>query len=286
MKIVIVGLGLIGGSIAKALKKNKDTVVLGMDTSNGALAAAIADKAIDRKAALSDLGSADVVYLCVYPDAAVEFVRANAKSFGAHTIITDTCGVKRMICKEMEELCKAHGLSFVAGHPMAGKEKSGYAASEAEMFAGASYIIAQEEKSAETEVVEKLALEMGFGQVVYTSPEQHDRVIAFTSQLPHALACAYIMSPYSQQHQGFSAGSYRDVSRVADINAELWTRLFLENTDDLSDEIEALIKNLEVVKEAVSNKDSERLHDFLAKAAEIKRNDGTSNGASSGTTAG
>ena len=276
-KIVIVGLGLIGGSMAKALAQRTDHTVLGMDQREESLLDALSCGAIAGKAGVEDLRTADMVILCVYPEGALAFARECGPLLREGCILTDACGIKGEICAGMAKLKQdpAHRYTFVAGHPMAGKEKSGFAASDAGIFAGASYLIAP--CGAPEEAVEQvaaLAREMGFGRIVYTTPEQHDRVIAFTSQVPHVLACAYVMSPRCREHQGFSAGSYRDVSRVADINAPLWTRLFLDNRQALGEELEELIGHLEDFREAIVQGEEDRLRTLLETAGEIKRKEG------------
>lgn len=274
-KIVIVGLGLIGGSIAKALQLTNQYEILGMDTNEEALLDACSCGAIDGKAGVEELKEADLVYLCVYPHAALEFVKSYGALLKDGCILTDTCGIKGELCAGMEQL-KANGnYIFVAGHPMAGKEQSGFSASEASIFSGASYLIAPcGAPDSAVETVSTLAEEMGFGRIVLTTPEQHDRVIAFTSQVPHVLACSYVMSPRCKEHKGFSAGSYRDVSRVANINADLWTGLFLDNRSALLDELDELQKNLSLFRTAVAEGDSDQLHNLLETAAQIKRTEG------------
>lgn len=275
MRIVVVGLGLIGGSIAKALKLYSSHEVLGMDTNEEALLDACSCGAIDGKAGADDLRTADLVYLCVYPTAALQFAESCGPLLKEGCILTDTCGIKGEICTEMKRLQGSGQYIFVAGHPMAGKEKSGFSASEASLFSGASYLIAPcgaPQQAVET--VSELARLMGFAKIVLTTPEQHDRVIAFTSQLPHVLACSYVMSPRCLEHKGFSAGSYRDVSRVADINGELWASLFLENRTSLLEEINELQKNLSLFRAALVEENEEKLRALLDTAAQIKRTEG------------
>ena len=154
---------------------------------------------------------------------------------------------------------------------MAGKERSGFAASDPSIFVGASYILVETGAPAEAvDLVESLARSMGFGRIVRTTPERHDQLIAFTSQLPHALACAYVLSPRCREHQGFSAGSYRDVSRVANINDTLWSRLFLDNREALVAELDELGRNLRLIRDAVGQGDEPALGALLREAARIK----------------
>ncbi len=271
MKIIIVGLGLIGGSIAKALKQNTSHQVLGMDTNQDALLDACSCGAIDGKADTADLRTADMVYLCVYPEAALAFAQEHGPVLKEGCLLTDTCGVKEELCAGMAELTGGNYI-FVAGHPMAGKERSGFGASDPSIFVGASYILVDTgAPSWAVSQVEELAGAMGFGRIVRTTPARHDQMIAFTSQLPHALACAYVASPRCEEHQGFSAGSYRDVSRVAAINEVLWSRLFLDNRRALVEELDELNRNLKRIRDAVSQGEEEQLRELLRKAADTKR---------------
>ena len=271
MEIVIVGLGLIGGSLAKALKQNTSHRVLGMDVNDDVLLDACSCGAIDGKAALSDLERVDVVYLCLYPEDILDFVRSYGSRLKPGCVLTDACGIKQEICAAMEALSQNAPYQFVAGHPMAGKEQSGFAASDPSIFIGASYILVPGKASPQAvAVVEGLARQMGFGRVVKVTAQEHDRNIAYTSQVPHVLACAYVLSPRCKEHQGFSAGSYRDVSRVARINAELWADLFLSNRAELSDELAELIRNIESIREAVDCGDREKIVALLSAAREKK----------------
>lgn len=275
MNIVIVGLGLIGGSIAKALRAHTGHRLTGIDPNEDSVLDALSCGCLDGKAGLRELEEADLVYLCVYPDQALAFAREYGPRLKENCVLTDTCGVKETICRGMETLLGTGRYVFVAGHPMAGKEKSGFSASDAGIFAGASYLIAPCAAPAwAVERVSGLALAMGFGRIVMTTPQQHDRVIAFTSQLPHVLACSYVMSPRCAEHKGFSAGSYRDVSRVADINAALWPRLFLENRKALLTELDELTGHLAEFRRAIDEGDEARLRLLLETAGEIKRTEG------------
>lgn len=275
MKIIVVGLGLIGGSIAKSLKQNTDHTVLGMDVNEDSLLDACSCGAIDGKTGKGDLETADMIYLCVYPETALRFMEEHGPTLKKGCIVTDTCGVKKEICAGMKRISGKGEYVFVAGHPMAGKELSGFSASDPSIFVGASYILVScgAPQWAEKQV-EDLAAAMGFGRVVRATPEHHDEMIAFTSQVPHALACAYVMSPRCREHQGFSAGSYRDVSRVANINAVLWSRLFLDNREALTEELDELSANLQQFRNAVADGDEQELQRLLRQAGDIKRREG------------
>ena len=272
MNIAIVGLGIIGGSYAKALKSHTNHKVIGINRTESVAKKALEEGAIDEIGSPEKLSNADVVIVCLYPQACVDFLRENGKYIRSDAIVTDACGIKREICPQMKELSEEFGYTYVGSHPMAGKEKNGFAVSDADLFMGASFIITPCE--APHEAVNKLASlarEIGFGTVKITNPEEHDRMIAFTSQLPHVLACAYVLSPCCPNHNGFSAGSYRDVSRVANINSKLWSELFLENKEPLMLELEELNKNLSAIYDAIKNEDREALCELLEKAHEVKQ---------------
>lgn len=271
MNIVISGLGIIGGSFAKALKKYTDHYVTGLNRSTKPLNDALECGAINEIGTPDSLKKADLLILGTFPQAAVEFVEKNAHLIPKSCIVIDTSGIKSEICPRMTELAEQYGFTFVGCHPMAGKEKNGFAASDADLFCGASCIIIPCGASFEAvDKVAKLAEKIGFGQIVYSTPEEHDRMIAFTSQLPHVIACSYVLSPVCKKHKGFSAGSYRDVSRVAHINEKLWTELFMENKQPLMEEIDILIDNLNEIKNALQNGNREELESLLAQSRKVK----------------
>lgn len=270
-KIVIVGLGLIGGSLAKAFKKYTACSVVGIDRDAAVLDAALACGAIDKIGGDEDIKSADVLYLCLYPQADIDFIEQHIHLIGPNCLVTDTCGIKSEICAHLPGMAKEHGFPFVGGHPMAGKEQNGFAASDADLFRNASYLIVPCGASQQAvDLLQSIAAELGFGGTVVTTPEHHDRMIAFTSQLPHVLACAYVMSPRCPEHKGFSAGSYRDVSRVANINEQLWSELFIDNKAALTEELDTLIAHITEIKNAVANSDTESLRALLRRGRLVK----------------
>ncbi len=271
MKIVIYGLGIIGGSFAKAIKKYTDCYVVGINRSRKPLEDALACGAIDEIGNTEALCDADMLILGTFPGAMIKFVKDYAHLIPQKCIVIDSAGIKTDLCRELTAISKEYGFSFVGCHPMAGKEKNGFSASEADLFVGSSCIIVpcDADKSA-VETVDKLMRKLRFGQVVYSTPEEHDRIISFTSQLPHVIACSYVMSPTCPKHKGFSAGSYRDVSRVANINEKLWAELFLENREPLIEEIGILTENLNSIKSAIQSGDRESLERLLAKSRMIK----------------
>lgn len=271
MNIAIIGMGIIGGSFAKAFKKYTNHHIIGINRTKSTLQQAFDCGAIDEMGDEKSLEKSDVIILAVYPKAAVNFIEKNGKFIKKGAIVTDSSGIKTEICPKMVDLSKKFGFTFVGSHPMAGKEKNGFSVSDADLYKGASYIIVPCEADKDSvNTISSLALSIGFGGIKITTPQEHDRMIAFTSQLPHVLACAYVMSPCCLNHKGFSAGSYRDVSRVANINSELWSELFLENKEPLLAELNELIKNINSIKNAVGKENKEELAALLEKGHSVK----------------
>ena len=219
MNIAVIGLGIIGGSFCKAIKKYTDHYVIGINRTPETAQKALAVGAIDEIGTPESLGKADLVILAMYPQADIEYIEKNGSYIKKGAIVTDASGIKRAICPQLKELAQKYGFIFVGSHPMAGKEKNGFDVSDSELYKGASFIITPcGAEQGYVDLLADFAKSIGFGIIKITTPEEHDRMIAFTSQLPHVLACAYVLSPCCPNHKGFSAGSYRDVSRVANIN--------------------------------------------------------------------
>lgn len=271
MLISIIGLGLIGGSFAKATAARTDHTVAGYNRTQSVLDDALKCGAIHKVVDKDILNQSDLVILGLYPDLSVQYVKEHADDFGKHTIVIDTSGIKTKICNELSCVAKQHGFTFIGCHPMAGKERGGFSNADESLYDGASFLMATKEDNEKTALVENYAKEIGFGMIKRTTPEEHDSMIAFTSQLPHVLACAYILDEDAPNHKGFSAGSYHDVSRVARINAQLWEELFIENKDYLTSHVDELIANLGKLRDAISNSDHETLTALLEKACETKK---------------
>lgn len=272
MKIAVAGLGIIGGSYCKALKAHTPHYVIGINRTEKVAQQALAQGAIDEIGTPGSLEQADIIFLCMYPQACVDFLRENGRYIRKDAIVTDAAGIKRALCPQLKALADEFGFTYAGSHPMAGKEKNGFAVSDENLFMGASFIITPCGAPHEAvNALSRLALEIGFGTIKITTPEEHDRMIAFTSQLPHVLACAYVLSPSCPKHNGFSAGSYRDVSRVANINAGLWTELFSENREPLVAELEELNKNLNAIYQAIKNEDKETLYSLLEQGHQVKQ---------------
>ena len=271
MNIAVIGMGIIGGSFCKALKKYTDHHIIGINRTQSTLKRAFDDGVIDEMGDEHSLSKADVIYLAVYPQAAIDYVEKYGQYIKKGSIVTDSSGIKEEICPKLTALSEKFGFEFVGSHPMAGKETNGYESAEAEMYEGASYIIVPCKASDKSvRILSDLALTMKFGSIKLTTPEEHDRMIAFTSQLPHVLACAYVLSPCCPNHKGFSAGSYKDVSRVANINAKLWSELFMENRGPLIGELDTLIDNIHAITDAIKASDVETLESLLERAHKTK----------------
>ena len=269
--IVIAGLGLIGGSLAKAFRKYTDFSVAGIDRDPAVLRAALDCGAIRKAGDERDIAKADILFLCLYPQACLDFVREHLSSIRPGSLVTDTCGIKSYLCPRLRRAAAEHGFRFVGGHPMAGKEKRGFGESDADLFLGASYLVVPCGAAPEdVELLKSVVAPLGIARTVMTTPEEHDRMIAFTSQLPHVLACGYVMSPQCPDHEGFSAGSYRDVSRVANINEAMWSELFLENRAFLVKELDTLLLHIGEIRDAIDAGDRPALQALLQKGRLIK----------------
>ena len=272
----IIGLGLIGGSLAKAFKKHTNHTVLGYNRTRATAEKALVDESIDAIMEIEDLGKCDVVIVSLYPDATIEFVKSNISLFKKNSVIVDCSGTKEAVCTALSPLAAENGLYFVGGHPMAGIERSGYKYSFAEMYEGATMILCRDEHTnlIAMKAAELLFLEIGFGRVTVTDAVTHDKNIAFTSQLAHVVSNAFIKSPTAQRQDGFSAGSYKDLTRVARLNEDMWTELFFGNKKYLAEEIEIIIKSLGEYLDALNNDDTETMRRLLKEGREAKESIG------------
>lgn len=272
----IIGLGLIGGSLAKAFKKHTNHTILGYNRTVSVCEKALDDEAIDGIMTLEDLSLCDMVIVALYPEATINFVKDNIDLFKKSTVIMDCSGTKQKVCTELSPLCRENGLYFIGGHPMAGIERSGYKYSYAEMYEGATMILCRDEHTnlIALKAAELLFLEIGFGRVTVTDAKTHDSNIAFTSQLAHVVSNAFIKSPTAKRQDGFSAGSYKDLTRVARLNEDMWTELFFDNKEPLAYEIETVIASLQEYLDALKNDDPERMRTLLREGREAKESIG------------
>jgi len=273
MNITVVGLGLIGGSVARRLKGFNTCIITGMDINERSLLLAKRDNVIDIATldSAEAVRNADFVILCLYPQANVDFVKNNVNFFKAGAVITDVSGVKGYVIDEISGILPDN-VDFVGGHPMAGREVGGYESSTDTLFDHASYIITPTEKNKPESValVRSFAEHIGCKHVVTTTPAEHDAIIAYTSQLMHVVAVALCDNPMIERSTYFSAGSLRDCTRVAVINEKMWSELFLENKAALYDRITEMQQSLENVKVALKNDDRCELETIMKHATSQK----------------
>ncbi|MBQ3049165.1 MAG: prephenate dehydrogenase [Oscillospiraceae bacterium] len=273
MIIGVAGLGLIGGSLAKAYKRNESCRVLGYDLDESINQFAILSEAIDEKLTSENMKSCDLILIAIYSAGAEAFLKENASNFSKKTVVIDCVGIKKSICKIGFELAEKYGFTFVGGHPMAGSHNGGFKYACENLFDGAPMVIVPP-KYDDIEFLDKikhLLAPVKFGNISVTTAEEHDRVIAFTSQLAHVVSNAYIKSPTATNHKGVSAGSYKDLTRVAWLNPEMWADLFLGNSRHLVNEIDFLIGCLAEYRNAIEEGDRETLIRILDEGRKRKK---------------
>lgn len=271
MKIAIIGLGLIGGSMAKAIKENTEHTVYGMDLKDTVVKKAQLIGAIDGPLTDELLADCDLSIIALYPQASIDFVEEKQGLFKKGSIVLDCCGVKEIVCAQIEPIALKQGFVFIGGHPMAGLEHSGFDHAKKALFQDASMILTPTKGSIQdVEKIKYLFTTIGFTNIQIATPKEHDQMIAFTSQLAHVVSSAYIKSPAALKHKGFSAGSYRDLTRVAKLNEDMWTELFLDNPQFLAEEIDGIADRLKAYSQAIKEKDSETLRALLKDGREKK----------------
>lgn len=272
MKVGIVGLGLIGGSLAKAYK-DADVTVFGIDKDDLVTQFATMAEAIDERLDDNNIKECDLILVAINPQEAVKWFKEKAPVISKKTVVIDCCGTKRTVCKACFEIADQYGLTYMGGHPMAGKEHGGFKHSSADLFKNAPFILVPKHHD-DMELmcrVKKMILLAGFGRIGITTSDEHDEVIAFTSQMPHIVSNAFVKSKTAlDESQVISAGSYQDFTRVAYLDEKMWTQLFLENKDYLGKEIKGLINELSKYVEAMENDDAETLMKLLAEGKEAK----------------
>lgn len=275
MNIGIVGLGLIGGSMAKSVKKNTEHTVYGYDLNKETVQAAVNDNSIDAQLDSTALKECDYVFIPLYPEAVIKYVEENAENFKDGAVVIDCAGVKRCVCEKCFAIAEKHKFSFVGGHPMAGTQYSGYDNSKSTMFYNAPFVLTPKENEDLLTLanVREVIISMGFGRVSVMTPKKHDKLIAFTSQLPHLVSNAFVKSPSVVERRGISAGSYKDLTRVAYLNEAMWTELFLDNKDNLIFEVDNIIAELKKYSDAMKNDDAETLRQLLKEGKEAKVKD-------------
>jgi len=268
----VVGLGLIGGSLAKAYKRTQGITVLGSDMDKSILDFARLAEAIDGELTDTELKNCDCILLAIFPQGVIEWVQAKAHLLAGTTVI-DCAGTKGRICETLFPLAKENGFLFVGGHPMAGLHRSGFKFSREDLFDGEPMVIVPptHDDIQLFDDIKTLLAPVGFGRISVTTSDEHDAIIAFASQMPHVISNAFVKSPTAPRHKGYSAGSYRDLSRVAQLDPNMWTELFLENKDFLLHEFENFLSAISEYKNALESGNAEKLRELLAAGSRIKR---------------
>lgn len=274
--VTVAGLGLMGGSIAMAIRERTGCAVYGWNRTAAVAQKALEEGVLDGIADDAVLAGTDLLIVGLYPESTVEYLLEKLPVLKEGCLVVDLVGVKKYLIDRLEKPCLEAGVHYVGGHPMAGREFSGYAFASADLYDGASMILVPNESSPlwAVDEMEGFFRQLGFGTVVRCSAEQHDRMIAFTSQLAHVVSSAYIKSPEAVRHNGYSAGSYRDLTRVAKLNENMWTELFLLNQGPLVNEIDEIIRHLQEYRDAIAGGREEELRRLLREGREIKESIG------------
>ena len=264
MTVGILGLGLIGGSLARAYKLAGHTVYaknLEPEMLSFAMLAGAVDGVLDEES----IPQCDLLLLAIYPEGSAAWLESNGERITRDALVIDCCGTKQLVCSRCFPVARRYGFTFVGGHPMAGSQFSGFKYSRATLFQGAPMVLVPPvyDDMALLQRVKDALEPCGFGFFSVTTAEAHDRMIAFTSQMPHILSNAFIKSPTALEHKGFSAGSYRDLTRVAWLNPGMWTELFLENRENLLFELDQYIRSLTEYRDALQERDGQRLYRLL-----------------------
>ncbi|MCL2004003.1 MAG: prephenate dehydrogenase [Oscillospiraceae bacterium] len=272
LTVGVVGLGLIGGSLAKAYSGeghtvygfDRDDAILGFAQLSGAVNGVLDDKT---------LGLCGVLFIAVNPGDAAAYLESAAPGIAKGAVVFDCCGVKRSVCGRCVPLATQYGFTFVGGHPMAGSHNAGFKNSRADLFRGASMILVPPvyDDAALFGRLEELLKPAGFGRLTVTTAEKHDEMIAFSSQMAHVVSNAYIKSPAAQGHKGFSAGSYKDLTRVARLNAEMWAELCMENADFLIHELDVFTASVARYRDALAARDRDGLRTLLEEGSLLKK---------------
>ena len=272
MKVGVIGLGLIGGSMAKAYKRDPGMQVYGADSNRMIVDFAILAQAIDGELTDEILPEIDLLFLASYPQGVIDHLHRAAPMLSKKCTVIDLSGIKQKICETGFALAAEYGFCFVGGHPMAGTHKSGFKYSQEDMFDGAPMVIVPPvfDDILLLDRIKTMLRPARFGRISAITAEEHDRRIAFTSQMAHVVSNAFIKSPTARAHDGFSAGSYRDLTRVAWLNPDMWAELFLENKDALLFELDTLLASLTQYREAINDNDITRLRALLDEGRRIK----------------
>jgi len=272
MKIGIVGLGLIGGSMARSIKMHTSHTVLGIDLKESEMMKAELVGAIDGRLTDEEIGQCDVIIIALFPAQIVKYIETHQHLFAEGARVFDCGGVKKMVCEPLREITKNARWRFMGGHPMAGREFSGFSYSKDDLFERASMILtpAPETPIEERQWAKDFFLSIGFLRVRFTTPEDHDEIIGYTSQMAHVVSSAYVKTPMALKHKGFSAGSFQDMTRVARLNEDMWTELFMDNREPLLREVQGMIDRMVEYRDALADGDAARIHELLREGREMK----------------
>lgn len=271
MKVGILGLGLIGGSMARAYAVAGHTVYAA-DLDESTLSFAMLSGAVHGRLDEETIPACELLLLAIYPGGSAKWLEDNGCLVDSSALVLDLCGIKQEVCKRCFPVARKYGFTFVGGHPMAGSHFSGFKYSRADLYKGAPMVLVPP-RFDDIDLLQRVKDAMapcGFGMFSVTTAEEHDRMIAFTSQMPHVLSNAFIKSPTARQHKGFSAGSYKDLTRVAWLNAPMWSELFLENRDNLLFELNTYLDSLTAYRDALEARDGERLTALLEAGKKAK----------------
>ena len=271
MTVGIAGIGLIGGSFARDYKAAGHKVYVydrKQSVIDYAKLAGVADDALNE----NNIGECDLVLIALFPDDTISYIKKMGPFFSKNAIVMDCGGTKRVITEAGFEAAENYGFTYVGAHPMAGTQFSGFKNSMQHMYKGQPMVIVPS-KSDDIELLQRIKDILApaeFGHITVTTASEHDRIIAFTSQMAHVVSCAYVKSPTAQNHLGLSAGSYKDMTRVAHLNEVMWTQLMLENGDNLVKELDWFIKSLQDFRDSISDGDEDRLRNLLKEGRELK----------------
>ena len=272
MKIAVIGLGLIGGSLARTIKLRTEHEVYGCDISRETLLQAQLMGAVDGELTDDILRQCDMTLVALYPSAIVAWIRSHAPLFKPGSLVVDCGGVKQVIISALEDVTRGAAWHFIGGHPMAGREYSGFRYARDDLFDRASMILTPrgDEEPELLQQARDFFLDIGFRRVQFTTPKTHDEMMAYTSQLAHVVSSAYVKCPLADKHRGFSAGSFADMTRVARLNEQMWTELFFNNRDALLPEVEGLVERLTAYRDALRDNDRDAMKALLREGRETK----------------
>lgn len=272
MQVGIIGLGLIGGSLARTIKLHTEHTVYGCDIDPQTIQQAFLMGAIDAELTDAALRECDLVLVSLYPGAIIDWVTAHAADFKPGCMVIDCGGVKQVICDALVPLSRAGHWHFLGGHPMAGREYSGFRYARDDLFDNASMILCTDglDDPALLQFARDFFMDLGFRRVQFASPRTHDEMIAYTSQLAHIVSSAYVKCPLADKHRGFSAGSFADMTRVARLNEGMWTELFFDNREALLPVVEDLVQRMTEYRDALRDGDRPAMLTLLREGRETK----------------